>query len=349
MASRKSTTTVRRDVAAEVTATFIAQIEQAIAEGKAPAWRHPWVAGGRPVSMSTRKTYRGINVFLLSISQQAQQFTSPWWGTYNQIAEKAGMVKVGSRWVSPDGTPRGVRAGNCDGTCKTGQSHYNACGGNHGTVVVLYKTWEKTERDPNTGETTTQRIPTMRSFVVFNADQADGLPERYQPKAGAVVEMPEPQAVLDDYLASDGAPDFYQDVIGEAYFIPSQNEVHVPPMAGHRTPDLYWSTTFHECGHAADFALRRQAEEAQHGRSKSTYAFGELVAEMTAGILCAETGVDCDGDNSVTYLRGWLRKLADDPKMLPKAAAAAQRAADKILGQGVVSEVEEEEAEPIAA
>src|SRR5258706_15175409 len=156
------------------------------------------------------------------------------------------------------------------------------------------------------------RIPVMKAYSVFNASQCDwedGKGERWFPQPGETVEMPEPQAVLDGYLDQDGAPDFYQDVASEAYFIPALNEVHVPPMAGHKTPDLYWTTVFHELTHAADFRIRRNAEEAEHGRSKATYATGELVAEMGASFLAAETGVQADFDNSVSYLRGWLRVL----------------------------------------
>lgn len=52
--------------------------------------------------------------------------------------------------------------------------------------------------------------------------------------------------------------------------MPALNEVHVPTMAGHKTPDHYWTTVFHEVTHSADFGIRRNAEEAEHGRSKAT-------------------------------------------------------------------------------
>jgi antirestriction protein ArdC len=72
-------------------------------------------------------------------------YSSPWWGTYNQIAALGGQVRKGE----------------------------------HGSTIVLYKTFVKTETDAKTGEEVDRRIPLMRAFVVFNAAQADGLPERY--------------------------------------------------------------------------------------------------------------------------------------------------------------------------
>jgi antirestriction protein ArdC len=297
---RRNTTTrpasERRDVAQEVTDKFVAAIEDAIASGGVAPWQHPWTSFGRPVSMSTRKPYNGINVWLLALSAQASGYTSPWWGTYRQIEELGGRVRKGEK----------------------------------STMIVLYKSFSKTELVD--GELVDRTIPVMKAFPVFNADQADGLPERFFPQPGEVREMPEPQAVLDGYLDSPGAPEFFQDVQGEAYFIPAANEVHVPPMAGHKTPDLYWATVWHECTHAADFKIRRNAEEAEHGRSKSTYAVGELVAELGASFLAAETGVTADFDNSVSYLRGWLKRIQDDKKLIVKAAAAAQRAVALIMG-----------------
>src|SRR6516225_1202679 len=69
----------------------------ALEAGTVP-WRKPWnVAAGLPASMSTGKAYRGVNVFLLGLTAQAEAYTSPWWGTYRQIAELGGQVRRGER------------------------------------------------------------------------------------------------------------------------------------------------------------------------------------------------------------------------------------------------------------
>src|SRR5258708_39422609 len=60
---------------------------KALESGTVP-WRKPWspATGGRPRSMSTRQPYTGINTFLLAVESMDNGHTSPWWGTYNQIA-----------------------------------------------------------------------------------------------------------------------------------------------------------------------------------------------------------------------------------------------------------------------
>lgn len=72
-----------------VTDRIIKMLEQ----GTVP-WRKPWnVSSSMPRSLSTKKEYRGINMFLLA----CQQYGSPWWLTFNQIKERGGYVKQGQK------------------------------------------------------------------------------------------------------------------------------------------------------------------------------------------------------------------------------------------------------------
>jgi antirestriction protein ArdC len=66
----------------------------------------------------------------------------------------------------------------------------------------------------------------------------------------------------------------------------------------------------------------------------TNYSKEELVAEMGAAFLCGVAGIDNrTTDTSASYIRGWLKKLRNDPRMLVQAAGQAQRAADYILGK----------------
>src|SRR5260221_6867913 len=141
-------------------------------------WRQPWItANGRPRSMSTRRPYQGVNVMLLGMSGHA----SAWWGTYRQVAELGGQVRRGEK----------------------------------STAVTFWKELELEGRDEVTGEPATKRVPMLRAFRVFCADQADGLPERFYPQPGAPAEpIAEPQQVMDAYLASGNTASLHHDVHG---------------------------------------------------------------------------------------------------------------------------------------
>ena len=55
-------------------------------------------------------------------------------------------------------------------------------------------------------------------------------------------------------------------------------------------------------------------------------------AEMGAAFLCAEAGISpAVIDNQAAYIQGWLRNLRNDRKLVIRAAASAQKAADYIL------------------
>jgi antirestriction protein ArdC len=64
------------------------------------------------------------------------------------------------------------------------------------------------------------------------------------------------------------------------------------------------------------------------------YAREELVAEMGAAFLSGHAGiVERTLDNSAAYIQSWLARLKEDRRLIVQAAAAAQKAADFILGK----------------
>src|SRR5579862_3083825 len=54
-------------------------------------WRKPWVGGGAPANLISKKPYRGINHFLLS----ASKYVSPYWLTFKQAKDLGGFVRAG--------------------------------------------------------------------------------------------------------------------------------------------------------------------------------------------------------------------------------------------------------------
>lgn len=331
------TKTTRTGGNAEVYEAITGRIIKALEGGTVP-WRKPWstATGGRPRSMSTRQPYQGVNTLLLALTVMDSGYTSPWWGTYNQVAELAGMERREGHnghqyWASPDGTPRGVRKGE------------------KGTQVVLWKTAQRTETNPDTGEREAKSFPLARMFTVFNAEQAEQLPERFDPgKTGEpVAEVREPEAVLNGYLGHGGPRVrwLHQD---RAYYRPADDMITMPERSQFKTPEGYYSTLFHEVGHStghADRLARESLTNFSHDRKwgDALYAREELVAEMTSAMLQAETGIETDHqfDQSAAYVQSWLGALKEDARLVPQAAAAAQRAVSLITEP-------QRQAEPVA-
>ena len=127
------------DLYQHVTDSIIASIEFGT-----PAWRKPWTGekGGAPFPLrSNGEPYSGINVLMLWLAADAKGYRAPFWFTFRQAKEAGGFVRKGER-------------------CAT---------------VVKYGTFNR--EDKETGEE--RRLPYLKSYNVFNAEQIDGLPEEY--------------------------------------------------------------------------------------------------------------------------------------------------------------------------
>jgi antirestriction protein ArdC len=65
---------------------------EALENGCVP-WQKPWKGGSCPKNIVTKKTYRGINLFLLSL----MPYSSPYWMTFKQAKDKGGQVRKGEK------------------------------------------------------------------------------------------------------------------------------------------------------------------------------------------------------------------------------------------------------------
>ena len=75
------------------------RVIQAIEKNGTMPWQRPWQSrvgsGVFPVNLASRRQYKGINTFLLSM----MGFTSPFWATYKQVNELGGNVRKGEKGV----------------------------------------------------------------------------------------------------------------------------------------------------------------------------------------------------------------------------------------------------------
>lgn len=226
-------------------------------------------------------------------------YVSPWWGTYDRIKELGGQVRKGEK----------------------------------GTLVTFWKSITKT--DPDTREETKSFI--LRYHKVFNADQADGLPEKYhKPIERAAVEgWAHCDKITDGYLSNAGPSLTYGG--NRAYYVPSLDAITVPPRDAYQTPGDHYATLWHELahstGHSSRLARKSLTEGCRFGDEQ--YSREELVAEMTVAMLCGLMGFERPVmERSASYLASWIRVLKGDSRLAVQASAAAQKAAELIIGDG---------------
>lgn len=208
-------------------------------------------------------------------------FSTPVWATFNQWADKGGTVRKGEK----------------------------------GTRITLYKPISITDKD--SGEE--RAVPLLRTFVVFNAEQVDGI----EFKAPEPMTEPERHDACEETIRKSGATIRFGG--DRACFIPSADIIQMPHLGDFKSREHYYATAFHELVHWTGHEHR--LDRNLKGKFGNTdYAFEELVAEMGAAMLCADHQIEGDLRHA-GYIQSWLKCLKDDSKAIFKAAALAEKAA----------------------
>ena len=261
-------------------------------EAGTPPWRKPWTGGQSGAAFPLRSNgegYRGINILMLWLAAEERGYSSAHWFTFKQAKDLGANVRKGEK----------------------------------SNTVVKYGTFE---RENQQGEDV--KIPYMRAYRVFNADQIEGLPAEFyiQPEPPRDLGTKADPA-LDAFFASLGVPIDTTDK-PQAYYTPSTDRIHMPPISTFFEASEYYGTLAHECCHAT--GLKSRLDRVEKSQNKKEYAFEELVAEIGASILGAEMGFKPDFGQSAAYIEGWLTALNDDHSLVFKAASEAQKAVDFI-------------------
>jgi len=281
--------------AARITQEIIARLEA----GTKP-WIKPW--RGVPVSRPLRACgtpYRGMNVFWLWMVADMCGYASPFWMTYNQAQKLGAQVRRGEK----------------------------------STIAIFYKSYTKEIESAESGETCEEARRVLKAYPVFNADQVDGLPERFHP--AAALELVEPagrEQELDAFFAAIPAELRHQG--DEAYYEPIADRITMPPAQLFGGFDHYYATLAHELSHWTGHASRLD-RDLKNRFGTAAYAAEELVAELSSAILGAELGLPVAHlDNHASYIDHWLKLLKQDDRAILTAAARAEEASSLLLKLG---------------
>lgn len=281
------------------------QIVELLETGVVP-WRRPWASTGTPRNLVSQKPYRGINYFLLS----ASKYVSPFWLTYRQASQLGGYVRKGEE----------------------------------STVVVFWKIEDRRgnaddhEADEQPDTEAQRRRWLLRYYRVFNLEQVE-LPESVRVRL--------PKVEIHEHDPIDSAARIIEQMPcrpeivrqgSQAYYSPITDRVTLPPRELFISPEQEAATAFHELSHSTGHKKRLAREGIMEIApfGSPLYSREELVAELSAGYLCAEAQVaNATIANQAAYIAGWLKALRGDSRLIVQAAAQAQHAADYILSRDI--------------
>jgi antirestriction protein ArdC len=290
----------KRDLYQEVTDRMIELLEQGVAP-----WRCTWSKYGAARNYATGHIYTGINAFLMNLTPHP----IPYFMSFKQAKAKGGKIKKGAK----------------------------------ANMVLFYKTLFKNEDEgfisgkqalalQGMGEEV-QTIPMLKYYNVFNIEDVEG------------IEIDIPEVELKEHERNESceniiqnvqnAPEYVHQDANRAYYTPLSDKLNMPALGQFETAEDYYCTFFHELTHATGHKSRLNREGITKLKpfGSPSYSREELIAEMGASFIAAHVGINYDEitQNSAAYLQGWLSVLKADKKLIFKAAAEAQRAADYIL------------------
>lgn len=257
-------------------------------------WKRSYI-GGFPQNLLTQKSYRGINVWMLSLDTFIFGFESPYWLTYKQAKRLGGSVREGE----------------------------------HGSVVVFWKMQMKeVEKENREGEmeTVNETYPVLRYYYVFNLDQCD-IPEDKMPKVNKDLKEIKP---CEDILRNMPNPPSLRNGAGMPGYNLLLDKVLMPSLDKFKNSESYYGSLYHELTHSTGHESRCKRD--MNNWDSESYGREELIAEMGSCFLCQVTGIlESELDDSTAYIKGWLGTIRKDKKALVHASSKAHKAVDYIL------------------
>jgi len=270
------------DLYQSVTADIVADLEAGVAP-----WVKPWKAGKctgiMPTNAITGRCYSGINVPILWHAADARGYATNGWLTFKQALDHGAHVRKGEK----------------------------------GTQVVFTKRLTVKEE----GDDDERQISMLRTFVVFNVAQVEGLPELapiMEPSTGVLHERAE------TFIKATGAQ--FRMSGNSACYIPSLDLIEIPYQGLFEDQEEFYAVALHELTHwsGSDRRLKRDLT----GRfGTRAYAAEELVAELGAAFLCAHLGI-VGQLRHASYIASWISLLKADERAIFTAASKASVAAD---------------------
>jgi len=274
-----------------ITERIIKRLEQ----GEIP-WKAPWAGGGLPCNGISHKPYTGINPFLLA----GIGYMNPNWLTFQQAKELGGSVMSGEKSAQ----------------------------------IVFWKILDSAP-DPNRlpGEISSKDLDRswmLRYYNVFNVEQCEGLPDKFQIPKREHKPIPEAESILAGYK---GAP-VLQHKAQKCYYVPGTDIINMAAKESFDSAEMYYKVLFHELIHSTGHEKRLDRKLKGHTENTRTdYSKEELIAELGSAFLSNHAGIYGipQEDESAAYIQSWIKALKNDVRMIVQAGSGAQKAADYIL------------------
>jgi antirestriction protein ArdC len=282
----------------------------------------------------SKKPYRSINQLLLGANPLFQDaLENPFYLTFKQVDALKGKVKKGAK-----------------GHQVTYYTVLYSFKNEKGSISTYDKKkfieWLKKQSFINNNSipsyVSKNAIPIIKYYNVFNGSDIEGINFKLDKFNTGKIKAINKKEVVDIKTAENIIASFPEPQIvishenqPKAYYSTKTDSITMPTKRQFENMPLYYSTVFHEAIHASGSKKRLNRDLSGRFGTKK-YAFEELIAEVGASFLSAESGLlHHHIKHTAAYLKSWLgalsKELKKDKKFIFKASSSSQLAADYLL------------------
>lgn len=192
--------------------------------------------------------------------------------------------------------------------------------GEKSTVGIFWGSKEVIEENDN-GDEEARKIGFAKAFYVFNLDQCEGIARPDTISAGNDWK---PLEAAETLIRNAGARVIEGGI--RAYYSLTSDEIHMPDRERFASAENFYAVNLHELTHWTGHTSRC-ARDLKNRFGDEAYAMEELVAELGAAFLSAETGIQGQLEGHASYIKSWLKVLKNDSRAIVTAASKAGQAA----------------------
>ena len=266
--------------------------------GDLPPWAQSW--RDAPVPRSVRgHQYTGLNRLYLEGLAAKMRYRSPYWATQTWVENLGGAV--------PEDAPRGE-------------------------VIGVFNA-----RDRETREDTNSLA--VKVTLVVNVQEVFKEIPPWNPEPPVDSRFDKAKIIMDSYFRKENSgPSLAYNAAGRnPLYRPGLDEIEMPEHGRFYTTDGFYHELFHEMAHSTGHRSRLNRSGVADFDYFGSHQYGreELVAEMTAAMMCRESDIDSVQENmdAAAYLRSWLRSIRESPGTLYNAIDDADRATNHLLSR----------------
>ena len=303
-------------------------------------WSNPCIFSGLiggAYNATTKYCYKKTNLLFLGLKKTIKEYQRSAWLTFKQVNDLAKKTGLNIHVRKGEGS----------------------------TPIIFWKKLEKSfivkkddeevEDDEPTDEeleeqeredfqTVNKTIWMLKQYFVFNVEQIewngwDYVKElklkdesRMEVDKSTLSTMESARKFLTENY-KNGAPQILETTTTTNCYDPMLDYVEMCVSASFRDTDTYFATLAHELAHSTGSSGRLNRIKTSARFGSKNYAVEELVAEISAQMLCEIVGIKSTYENTVAYLQSWTKKLKDIENSCLYAFTNACKAVDWILGR----------------